>query len=509
MAARSENLRFASHGNKSVGIGFFLMFLPVIAAIFLLAYNSDIHESFPYLFLLPWILALLVVLLTPAAILWFRGKLEFENPIILASFTYFIPAFVIGGITLSVGLSQPYYLTFIQDSKTDLPYTVFLIMLGYAGMAAGFYLPVGRRIGSTLSNYLPRSEPEADRFVLPGFLLLFLGVFNLVIAAVGGIIGFRRVEEIGTFDGILLLSTYFWLQGSFILWYAVFRQPTFSVKSYAIMAALLTVSVGKALFTGNRGSFLSLCIMIGLAFLLSGRKLNFRRGVLAGFVALFAIVGGMIYGTTFRNTSGLHTNVGLEQYTENIFTTFEQIGSGESWAVTELSLMALAERIDIVSSVAVVVSNYEKLAPYEESYGLDDNIWKDTTSFFVPRIVWNDKPVASDPTSYSDLYFNYPENTFAITPIGDLVRNYGAPGVLIGMALLGLLMRIIYRTLVEDQPRMLWRASIYFMLITAISFEGFYGSILPFVIKVGISSSLGIMLVLFLSKRIQPSKSLL
>jgi hypothetical protein len=203
----------------------------------------------------------------------------------------------------------------------------------------------------------------------------------------------------------------------------------------------------------------------------------------------------MIYGTTFRNVKGSESQVSIDQYTENIFETFDQVGRFDLGNSLEFALMGIAERLDTLSSVAVVVSNYEQLAPYEESYGLDGNIWKDLSTFFIPRIFWSEKPIASEPRKYSDLYFNYGETSFAITPIGDLLRNYGPIGVPIGMFLFGIVIRFIYRSLIEGQPRSVWRATLYFMLIMAISYEGFYGLLIPFLFKVGITAVVGIVIV--------------
>jgi len=264
----------------------------------------------------------------------------------------------------------------------------------------------------------------------------------------------------------------------------------------------VVTAVAKALLAGNRGSLVQACIVVGLAYLLSGRRLDFKRTVWAGIIVTAAVVAGMIYGTTFRNVKGSESQVEIDTYAENIVTTLGDVGSGDNMRMLEFGVSNLAERIDTVSSLAVVVSNYEQLAPYEESYGLDNNIWKDTTSFFIPRFLWSDKPVASDPRAYSDLYFSTGDNSFAITPMGDLMRNYGLPGVFIGMLALGILMRTIYRTLIEDQPRMLWRAAVYFMLLTTVSYEGFYGSILPFVVKVGLTAVVGVIMVTFLARMI-------
>ena len=81
----------------------------------------------------------------------------------------------------------------------------------------------------------------------------------------------------------------------------------------------------------------------------------------------------------------------------------------------------------------MVVANYEQLAPYEASYGLENNILNDLYTSFIPRFIWNEKPPTSDARAYSDLYFNFGENSFAISPFGDLIRNFGPIGIPLGI----------------------------------------------------------------------------
>jgi hypothetical protein len=130
-----------------------------------------------------------------------------------------------------------------------------------------------------------------------------------------------------------------------------------------------------------------------------------------------------------------------------------------------------------------VVSRHEKLAPYEASYGLENNIVNDALTSFVPRFLWPDKPPTSDPRAYSDLYFNYSENSFAISPFGDLLRNFGLVGVVVGMMLLGFYLRTIYAILIDTPNPSLWKKTAYFMLLTVISYEGFFATMMPSVIR--------------------------
>ena len=480
---------------RAVTAGLILMAGSVATGGLALILSSDFTDNFPYLFLLPWIIALAAVFAAPTLYLYYRGRLTLYDPLVFATWSYFFPAFVVGGFMLTGGWSQPFFLNLIQDSNYNLPYTVVLIMLGYGGLAAGYFSHIGSRGGAALGRYLPTRDFDAPAMLLPGLFLLLLGTFNTAAALILGVIGYQRSEVIESFTGIVFLTTLFWMQGSFILWYIIFRRGVFDVQSGVLCGLLLTVTIGRALFSGNRAALFQVFIIVMLAFLLAGRKLNFVRTATAGVVLCACLILGMIYGTTFRNVKGSESQVSIDQYTENIFETFDQVGRFDLGNSLEFALMGIAERLDTLSSVAVVVSNYEQLAPYEESYGLDGNIWKDLSTFFIPRIFWSEKPVASEPRKYSDLYFSYGETSFAITPIGDLLRNYGPIGVPIGMFLFGIVIRLIYRSLIEGQPRSVWRATLYFMLIMAISYEGFYGLLIPFLVKVGITAIVGIVIV--------------
>lgn len=482
------------------GIG--VMIAAVFVTLLLLALNSDIYSTFPYFFIIPWLIGLLVVLLIPSGILLYQGKFGFDNPLVFATFSYFIPAFVFGGLALAAGVSQPYFLVYIQDTQINMPYTIQLIGLGFIGLSVGYFLPVGSKAGAIVGRYFKKSEYKEEAYVIPGLVLLGLGIANSAISLFSGLFGFQRGAEIGTYDGIIFLATLFWLQASFMLWFVIFRQKHLDGKSYFLIAILIGAALSKALFAGNRGSLIQIFICVMLAYILAGREFKLKQVTWAGVILFFALIIGTIYGTTFRDVKGSEDQQSAGDYTENIFNTFDKIGKNDNSTILGAGFTALAERVDTLSSVAVVVSNYEQLAPYEESYGLNDNITKDLMTFAVPRVIWADKPVASEARKYSELYFNFGENSFAITPIGDLLRNFGVIGVLLGMLVLGVLLRGIYCTLVEGQPRTILRTAMYFMLLTAVSYEGFYGLIVPYLFKVGFTAFLGVLIVSFLTKRL-------
>ncbi len=463
--------------------------------------TDDSANPFKQMYLLPWALMVGVVISAPSIYLLYKGQFNLFHPIVFAAWSYFFPAFFLGSLILASGLSQPYFLSFIEDEKYNLPLTLVYVALGYAGLSAGFFLKFGGNIGKKISGWLPNPQWEARQIYFPGLLLLAIGLVNVIIGYVYGILGYQKVDVIGAYDGLLFLLTLIWLEASILLWLAIFRTKTLNISHYLIIGLLIFVALTKSAYQGNRGSLLQVCILIVCALVFSGKQIQLKYRVLGGFVLAAAVLGGIFYGTAFRTVKQTEAQVGIDEYTEYILQTFDKVLEQDAGQSLQQGFTALAERLDAVSSLAVVVSNYEKLAPFEESYGLDNNIWRDSLYFFIPRPLWLNKPVGSDAHKYSELYFNFSENAFSITPMGDLLRNYGPIGVPLGMFLLGFVIRIFYSSLVENQDFSFWRVSFFYMLLTSISYESFYGIIFPYLIRVGFMSSIGLLIIWFFIKK--------
>lgn len=470
-----------------------------------LVLTDDSANPFKQMYLLPWSLLAGGVIAAPSIYLFYKGRFNLFHPLIFAAWSYFFPAFFLGSLILASGLSQPYFLTFVEDERYNLPLTLVYVALGYAGLCLGFFLSFGGKIGTKINRWLPKTQWQSKAVVFPGLLLLAIGLTNVILGYVYGILGYQRVDVIGAYDGLLFLLSLIWYEASFLLWLCIFRTKSLNISHYLIIGLLIFLSLTKSAYQGNRGSILQVCILIVCAFVFSGRQIQLKYRVVGGTLLACAVLIGIFYGTAFRSVKQTETQVGIDEYTEYIFNTFDKVLEQDMGESLEQGFTALAERLDTVSTLAVVVANYEKLAPYEESYGLDNNIWNDSIYFFIPRPLWVNKPVASDSHKYGDLYFNYSENAFAITPIGDLLRNYGPIGVPLGMIFLGFIIRIFYTALVENQNFSFWRATLFYMLLTSISYEGFYGTIVPYLIRVGFISAIALLLVWLFAKSEPPS----
>lgn len=467
------------------------MAMSTLLGLVVLIYSEDDLSSNDLYFLMPWVFALGIVFAIPSLLLWFKGQFSLANPLIFGTWTYLFPAFALGGFFLSMGWSDPIFLNLIQDPRTDIPYTMFIVGIGFLGLSLGYFLPLGKWTGEFIGNAIPTLKIEDRYFIIPALFLMSLGVLFTTAAFQLSKFGYQKAQEISSYDGILFLTQQFWFFGCFILWLVIFRQRPFKIAYLPLVVFLIISNLGRAFFAGNRGTMLSIFFVILLAFILSGRKLRSNQMLFGGSALAVLLFLGMIYGTSFRLIKGSEAQISAIEYVDLMRTTFEEIGKQSLVENVKNATSTLIARVDVVSTLAVVVSNYEQLKPYEEIYGLNDNITNELTTFFIPRIIWPDKPAPTDARKYSELYFNFGESSFALTTFGDLLRNFGPIGVPLGMLVIGVLLRFIWTALVVGHDPNILTYTVYFIILSGISYEGFYGSLIPTVFRYTITAVAG------------------
>lgn len=446
-------------------------------------FTGAFSDSLESLYLIPWVAILGLIVVAPSIYLIYIGKFDLFHPLVFAAWSYVFPAFVIGGVLLNLDLVDWYFLSFIEDPRYNIPLTVVYIAIGFLGLIAGYYLPVGRLFAEALEKRLPAWDWKPDHVWNAGILLLLIGVGANALAFIQGLVGYQRAEAIDVFDGLISFLLIVLTAGTVLLWLAIFSTDKRTGIYYLVLALLIVFVPIRMALLGSRSSLVIGLIPIIFAYTASGRKFKLKPTIVFATLAIAGVFIGVVYGTTFRKLKGSETRMKAGDYFGQVIATVDFVTSQNPGVIFEDGLQALAQRVENLSSVAVVVSNYEKLAPYEESYGLQNNILNDFYTSFIPRFVWPDKPSTSDPRAYSELYFDFGNNSFAISPFGDLLRNFGPIGVPLGMLILGIYLRLIYAMFIETKFPAMWKKVAYFLLLTCISYEAFYGPLFPTVIR--------------------------
>jgi hypothetical protein len=477
--AKQLNLQNPTYDSRTkLLLGALLTMLGVVAAVgFWFLYAENILRTSSNLYLLPWIVATGLVLAAPTVYSLYRGKFDFFHPLIIATWSFWFPSFVGGGFLIATNLIYPFQVTLLNNPETDLAWTYFYIIVGYASMAAGFYLPWSKKIGQFAARQLPLWDWQPRQVLLPAAIFLGTGLFFYISSFISGVVGYSINTSTDAFSTLNYTLSLFTLQAGFLTAMYIFKAPRISPEHLIAFAFIGIILISRLSLGGNRSSILLIVTLMAMAYVYAGRKFTVKQASVFGALAVLAVLAGMIYGTTFRNLKDSQDRVSINQQLEIVSQTFDTIGNQDTEKVFLESLTTLGERIDNVSSLGVVVSNYEKLAPYEASYGIENNIFTDLWASLIPRFLWQDKPNISDVRAYSDLYFNFGDNSFALTPIGDLLRNFGAFGVPVGMLIVGIFLRFAYAMLIEDQAVTIGRATAYYMFLVSFSYEGFYASI--------------------------------
>jgi hypothetical protein len=445
--------------------------------------NSPIAIERPYL--IPWVIATGVVVVIPCLILKSKNELNFTNPLVYAAMTYFFPMFFLGGWSLTFGLSNYYFINYVVDPEYTFPLTFIYIMLGFAGLSLGYFIPKAKTFGNFLSRKLPAWEFTPTEIVVACVFCLAAAFCINIIALEFGQIGYQAGDvEYGDTGSMASYLATLLPASSFLLWVAFFKFERWNVLHAVILGVQAVTAVFMLVIQGGRSSLLYFAVLGIGAFVIVKRKVEARHWAVFAVALFVCLLAGTFYGTKFRELKGHADRVSITEYGSLAAESLGKFGTSDPLQELSASGALLADRLEIVSAFAVVVSNYEALAPYEAAYGLDNSIWTYTWTAFIPRFIWKDKPIVADNYSYNELYFDHGGFGLSLTAMGDLLRNYGPIGVPLGMIVLGFGIRVFYSMLVEGVPFSIWKVTVYFIVITKVSYDGFYGEILPIVIRV-------------------------
>jgi hypothetical protein len=132
--AASQSLLVVPKERSRLGLLYGIVLLwgmVAVAAVTILISEFGFGDTLSKYYLLPWCLATGAVILAPSVYYFYKGRFDPFHPLVFPVWSYFLPGFFVGGLVLAAGVSQPYFLTYVQDEHYNLPLTFVYIMLGY------------------------------------------------------------------------------------------------------------------------------------------------------------------------------------------------------------------------------------------------------------------------------------------------------------------------------------------------------------------------------------------
>lgn len=167
------------------------------------------------------------------------------------------------------------------------------------------------------------------------------------------------------------------------------------------------------------------------------------RWILLGFLAVVTIYPASVFVRKellpYTTVTQLVTNPGN---TLSLISGF--VGTGEFSEHLQLGYEATAHRIDGLGIASVIIRDTPGVSPFQ--YGRTLGLFFVS---FVPRIFWREKPDINIGQWITDVYGSGPhiQSHTAPTPIGEFYLNFGVPGVLFGLMLLGVVLRLAHEGL--------------------------------------------------------------
>lgn len=335
--------------------------------------------------------------------------------------------------------------------KGDYGYLVlalFYVSTGTFALWLGYRFTVGKL----------KREPRASlvsRTISNAAIIQPVAVLTLYAASVGIRLfqiatgQYSYLQDIGA-SGFLAIRQ--WLTYGAMIWVVVLPATVLAAFRGKVpllsSTTLLFMVLVEAAFTfvgGSKGPIIQVLVLIVACSLYTGHRIPWRLAVMIGllFIIVFPVnqryrpmvISGEVDNRNFLSAA----------------TTIVRL-TGETWFSTPLAenLQAflnglIGRQSSLIQSVSLAAYVTPDTIPYR--YGHD--YFRLPLYILIPRVIWPGKPNLSGSIQFSiDYAGERPDtiNSTAVTLFGDLYLNFGLPGILGGMFLLGILYRQVYQS---------------------------------------------------------------
>lgn len=287
-----------------------------------------------------------------------------------------------------------------------------------AAIIVGYYVPLGRRLGSRLGHIGARTAGLDVRLVVPVCLLLGLVGQVAILAKTGGLgaaANDLQNQRTGRAGYMLYILASFAPVGV-VIWLA-WKRPV-SRAQWIVFALLVAEICAFSVLTGSRSRVLLLLFLLAVTWHYLLRRWRLRELVVAVvvFVAFSSAVLGVRQGTA-------HETLG------------EALRSAPSYLVDPRGILNDNTQFD---QLFIATSSLGHGLEYQHGRWLLDGIRSN-----VPAAIDPGKPEAGDIVFRKAIWGNELGAGRPITIVGDFYYDFGFAGIAVGSLLLGLLARVL------------------------------------------------------------------
>jgi hypothetical protein len=237
-----------------------------------------------------------------------------------------------------------------------------------------------------------------------------------------------------------------------------------SLRSRVVLTVLSFMEVLVGLFAASKETVLLTLMSIGLVWVFTRGRIP-RVGVA---LAILLVLVVFPYNSAYRDS--IRQGVGSLEPGEvartlpvSLSTTVGQLTPHALFVDSPAQISARVRQTD---NIAIIDQRTPELIPYRPWTDLVVGI----TTGTIPRVFWPGKPVLSSGLDFSHDYYDLPTTAYsasAVTVPGDLLRHGGLVPLVIGMALVGMLVRTVDRACdpLSDPRHLLFFVPLFAMLI--------------------------------------------
>lgn len=311
----------------------------------------------------------------------------------------------------------------------DIVAAQVVALTGLICMIAGFHLPIGRSVSRAVPKLRPEWSHETVLFVaivmIPIGWSVYLGrQFGLFPVRAGT--GFLGFISMGMFYGIALLS------------FAFIRYR--SARALLLLFLLIPPTMAFNFFQGSKRLVLLGPFIVAIAYTLIERRIRMSFVIVGVLLLVILYPVAQFQREVVQRGFTINAVQVLQDPRRAIAQISAFLSSLDAREYLTYGLQASGSRVNALGVATVIVRDTPSRVPYQGGWTIGYIFLS-----YIPRALWPGKPITTIGQWVTDNYGAGPQirsNTGA-SWIGEFYLNFGYPGVIFGMLILGIWFRLL------------------------------------------------------------------